>query len=125
MGGGKKKVDHQYRTYFKFEMKIMSSNDAQGSVGQKMGDIMVKMQERDNNFAFINIRDNEVLAYSRQQIPKELKDLKDEWMHFAGGNKSFRNNIPSGKLQRIKGTFYIATMWDPKRLVENTDLNLD
>ncbi len=52
----------------------------------KVRDILVMIQEMDSNFAFIKSRDNEVLASSRQQIPKELEDLKDKWMHFAGGN---------------------------------------
>ena len=42
-----------------------------------MGDILVKMQERDSDFAFIKARDDEVVAHSRQQMPKELEDLKD------------------------------------------------
>ncbi len=86
---GEKKVDHQYRTYVKFEMKIQSSDDVQGSVVQKMRDILVKMQERDSNFAFIKARNDEVLVCSRQQMPKELKDLKDEWMHLTGGDQFF------------------------------------
>ncbi len=95
--GGKKKVDHQYRMYVKYKMKIQSSDNVQGSVVQKMGDILVKIQERDSNFAFIKARVDEVLACSRQKMPNKLEDLKDKWMHFAGGNKNFRNNIPSGK----------------------------
>ncbi len=68
-------------------MKIQSSNNVQGSVVWKMGDILVKMQERDSDFAFIKARDDEVVAHSRQQMPKELKDLKDKWMQFAGEKK--------------------------------------
>jgi len=58
-------------------------------------------------------------------MPKEREDLNDEWVHFAGGNKIFRNNIPSDKSQTFKGTFYIATMWEPKKLVEETELKHD
>jgi len=65
-GGMEKKVDHQYRTYVKFDMKIQSSNDVQGSVDRKIGDILVKMQESDSDFAFIKARDDEVVAHSRQ-----------------------------------------------------------
>ncbi len=110
-------MDGQYRTYVKFEMKVQSSNDVQGSVVWNMGDILVKIKERDSNFAFIKARDDEVVNHIRQKMPKELKDLKDEWMHFAGGKLFFRNNIPSGKSQTFKGTFYIATMREPKKLV--------
>ncbi len=66
-------------------MKIKSSNDIHGSVVWKVGDIVVMIKEMDSNFEFIKARDNEVLASSRQQMSKELEDLKDEWMHFTGG----------------------------------------
>ncbi len=63
-------MDYQYKSSVKFNMKIPSRNDFQRSLVWKMGVILVKIQEKDSNFAFIKARDDEVLAYSRQKISK-------------------------------------------------------
>ncbi len=80
-------MDHQYRTYVKFKMKIQSSDDVQGSVVWKMGDILVKMQENDSDFAFIKARDDEVVTHSRQQMPRELEDQRTNECTLQGGTK--------------------------------------
>ena len=106
-------------------MRVQSSNDTQKLVLEATGNLLEALKKRDKDAAIVCHHDEDIKAFTKLQLPKDLTDLKEEWFVFDCGNKAFKSNIPGGKSRLIKGCIMIASNMEPKRLLEKANLNLD
>ena len=61
---------------FRFEMRVQSSNNTQNSVLENTGDLLEKLKKRDKDTVIVSHHDDNIRAYTKLQLPKDLKDLK-------------------------------------------------
>ena len=86
---------------------------------------MKVLQKKDPDVAIVKGVDDEIVATTKQQLPTDLDDLKEDWVKYDCDTKSFRSNIPEGKTRRFTGTALIATNSTPRLLLDRTELALD
>ena len=91
----------------------------------RVGDLLVEIRKRDDKAAIVCYQNEDTMAFTKMQLPKELEDLKDEWMVFDCKNRAFKSNIPAGKSCLIKGNIMIVSDMEPEKLVEKMELGLD
>ena len=93
------------------------NKDVQKAVVDKFG--------KDDEAAIINASDEITKAFTKAQLPQELDDLVNEWLHVEGNQKSiFANNIPTGKNRSYEAVLFLGTQWEPSKLIEKTALQL-
>ena len=97
----------------------------QGRVVESVGNILTVLHTRDPTVAVVSAKDQDTVAHTRQQIPPDPEDLIDDWMHFDHKNTAFRDTVPEGKTRTFRGTMMIGTNWEPKRLINKTELAMD
>ena len=103
-------------------MRVPSTNDTQKCVQDRVGDILGILKQRDEKAAIVCHHDEDVMAFTKLQLPKDLTDLKEEWLVFECNNKAFKSNIPAGKSRLIRGNIMIASDMEPKHLQEKMEL---
>ena len=123
--GTEKKIEHDYTTIFRLEMRVKSSTDTQQMVLETVGGLLEAIKKRDKDAAIVCHHDEDIKAFTKLQLPKDLEDLKEEWLVFDCGNRAFKSNIPAGKSRLIKGCIMVASNMEPDRLAEKSELNLD
>ena len=123
--GGAKKIVHEHSWYAAVTFKIDSCKDVQKGVVDKFGDILTTIRKKDEEAAIINASDEITKAFTKAQLPQELDDLVNEWLHVEGNQKSiFANNIPTGKNRSYEAVLFLGTQWEPSKLIEKTALQL-
>ena len=85
---GQKKV-HLHKFFVRFEHRTAESKDVEKSVVDLWGDILKVLQHHDPELALVKGHDDDIMATSRQQLPTDLQDLKEERLVYECANKSF------------------------------------
>ena len=73
-----KKIEHDYNTIFRFEMRVKSSSDTQKMVLETIGGMLEALKKRDKDAAIVCHQDEDIKAFTKLQLPKDLEDLKEE-----------------------------------------------
>ena len=117
-----KMIEHLHKSVVNFNLKIPLSEDNQLMVMNRFGDLISIVKKKDNSVAIVNHSNEDQKVFTREQLPADLDDFKEEWTFFDCKNSAFINKVSAGKTRQIKGSMMVATMWEIKKLISRTEL---
>ena len=89
-----------------------------------VNEIFLVLKHWDNTAAIINAEDTDRAAHTKQQLPTNLQDLKDEYMHLDY-KSTFWSNIAEERTRTFRRIIKIGSSWTSERLIDKTKLAMD
>ena len=72
------KINHNFTTILKFELKIPPSDNTQKFIMDHFGELTNIFKKKDEHVVIINQLDDDEKSFTKQQLPLELEDFKED-----------------------------------------------